>query len=162
MLEGHHIQVTGSIPAGRLVGPASHATAIELSPRMKSQFTSTYYSNMPRCLTNITQEYGGDWKCLQFRYTRAIMDHRGGHTLSTLRVQLCPSMTSCQYSDTPVSLTVFAKCIADSGRNTSSIITINREHDQDTGLRFRQAPYPDRNTGNGDCISVKYSNTSHV
>lgn len=90
------------------------------------------------------------------------MDHRGGHTLSTLRVQLCPSMTSCQYSDTPVSLTVFAKCIADSGRNTSSIITINREHDQDTGLRFRQAPYPDRNTGNGDCISVKYSNTSHV
>lgn len=161
MLEGHHIQITGSIHAGSLTALALSACS-DKAPRVKSQFTSAYYSNMPRCLTNITQEYGGDWKCLQFRYARAIMDHRGGHTLSTLGVPICPSMTSCQYSDTPVSLTVFAKCIADSGRNTSSIITINREHDQDTGLRFRQAPYPDRNTGNGDCISVKYSNTSHV
>lgn len=43
---------------------------------------------------------------LIIQYVRGIVDHRVGHTMSTLWVQLCPNITSQRYSDTPMSLTV--------------------------------------------------------
>jgi len=57
---------------------------------------------------------------LIIQYVRGIVDHRGGHTMSTLWVRLCPNITSTQYSNTPVGLTVATKCKVNSGRNISS------------------------------------------
>lgn len=55
-------------------------------------------------------------------------------------------MTSEQYSNTPVKLDrlcqVYGKFWKEQTFNNHPY---NREHDQDTGLHFRIAPYPDRN-----------------
>ncbi len=145
MLEGHYIQVTGSIHAGKLAGPALYATAIKL-PRMKSQFTSTNYSNMPQCLTNISQEYGEAGRAHNSVLLVQSQPTLRGHTMSTFVGQFCTSTTSGQYSNTPVNLTAYVKCMANSGRNISSIITlITGSTFRIRGFAFDEAPYPEWN-----------------
>lgn len=143
MLEGHYIQVTGSIHAGKLAGPALYATAIK-RPRMKSQFTSTHYSNMPQCLTNISQEYGEAGRAHNSVLLLQSQPTLREHTMSTFVGQFCTSTTSGQYSNTPVNLTVYAKCMANSGRNISLIITlITGSTFRIRGFAFDKAPYPE-------------------
>lgn len=145
MLEGHHIQVTGSIHAGQLVGPANMLRPSELA-RMKSQFTSTHYSNMPRCLTNSNQEYGEAGRVYNSVLLAQSQPTLRGHTMSTFVGQFCTSTTSGQYSDTPVNLTAYAKCMANSGRDISLIITlITGSTFRIRGFAFDQAPYPEWN-----------------
>lgn len=93
-------------------------------PRMKSQFTSTHYSNMPRCLTNSNQEYGEAGRVYNSVLLAQSQPTLRGHTMSTFVGQFCTSTTSGQYSDTPVNLTAYAKCMANSGRDISLIITL--------------------------------------